>query len=263
MALPGRELALDPALGRFESLYVRCLGAPINGLRIRLRRILPATQGRFERILDAGCGIGVFTMELAKQHPEAKVIGVELDPKLVAKASDIAQRAGITNCTFMAGDVTKLGFKQEFDMTVSVDNLEHIEKDVEALKNLRESLKPGGLLVVHVPGYYRRWLVFGKRVNFDVPGHVRPGYTREQLTEKLETAGFKVMEDHYTYGILETLTNNISYLITGADRRNRLLYAMTFPILLAVSYLGQFSRPRWGAGVLAIAKAAYGADGVS
>ncbi len=54
--------------------------------------------------------------------------------------------------------------------------------------------------------------------------------------------------------MLETFTNNISYLITGADQRRKLQYAVVFPLLLAVSYLGKFSRPRWGAGVLAVAQ---------
>jgi hypothetical protein len=54
--------------------------------------------------------------------------------------------------------------------------------------------------------------------------------------------------------MLETFTNNISYLITGADQRRKLAYAVVFPVLLGVSYFGKFSRPRWGAGVLAMAR---------
>ena len=54
--------------------------------------------------------------------------------------------------------------------------------------------------------------------------------------------------------MLETFTNNISYLITGADQRRKLSYAVVFPLLLAVSYLGKSSRPSWGAGVLAVAR---------
>jgi hypothetical protein len=105
-----------------------------------------------------------------------------------------------------------------------------------------------------VPGYERRWLLFGRRVNFDVPGHVRPGYRAEDLVRKLEEAGFQVTAHRYTYGPIETLTNNISYLITGADQRRKLQYAAVFPVLLAVSYLGKFSKPRWGAGLLAVAR---------
>lgn len=251
---PGRELSLDPGRSKFEQMYANLLGAPANGLRIRLRRVLPATEGSYQTILDAGCGSGVFSYELAKRHPEAQVTGVELEPDLVGRANEIARRAHLTNCRFQQGDVTKLDFEGDFDLVVSVDNFEHVEDDIAAMRTLLHALRPGGRLVAHVPGYERRWILFGRRVNFDVPGHVRPGYKAEDLVRKLGEAGFEVTAHQYTYGPLETLTNNISYLITGADQRRKLQYAAVFPLLLAVSYLGKFSRPRWGAGVLAVAR---------
>jgi SAM-dependent methyltransferase len=248
--LPGCELSLDPGRSRFERAYARLLGAPANGLRIRLRRVLPATAGEHRTILDAGCGPGVFSFELAKRHPQAQVLGIELEPELVGRATTIAERAGLTNCAFEKGDVTRLDFDARFDLVVSVDNLEHVEDDVTAMRTLLRALRPGGTLVVHVPGYERRWLLFGRRVNFDVPGHVRPGYRAPELADKLRRAGFDVVDQRYTYGPLETLTNNLSYLISGADQRNKGLYAIAFPALLGLSYLGKFSNPSWGAGVL-------------
>jgi hypothetical protein len=71
---------------------------------------------------------------------------------------------------------------------------------------------------------------------------------------RLREAGFEVTSHQYTYGAIETFTNNLSYLITGADQRRKLQYAAVFPVLLAVSYLGKFSQPSWGAGVLAVAR---------
>ncbi len=263
IGFPGAELALDPSLPWAERVYVRCLGVPVNGLRIRLRRVLPATRGTYRRILDAGSGPGVFAMELAKRHPEAEVVGVDNEPGVVERANAIARRAAITNCRFQVGDVTDLRFRNEFDLVVSVDNLEHIDDDVQALRCLRSALVTGGKLVLHTPGYHRRWLLFGKRVNFEVPGHARPGYHMAELRSKLELAGFTVAEMRATYGILETFTNNISYLISGADRRNKHLYAVVFPLLLSLSYLGKFARPRWGAGILATAIVSDAGRGVA
>lgn len=251
---PGRELSLDPGRSKFERMYANLLGAPANGLRIRLRRVLPATQGSYQTILDAGCGSGVFSYELAKRHPQAQVTGVELEPDLVARDNEIARQAHLTNLHFEQGDVTKLDFEDEFDLVLSVDNFEHVEDDVAAMRTLLQALRPGGRLVAHVPGYERRWILFGRRVNFDVPGHVRPGYRAEDLVRKLREAGFQVTACRYTYGPVETFTNNISYLITGADQRRKLEYAAVFPALLAVSWLGKYSRPKWGAGVLAVAR---------
>jgi SAM-dependent methyltransferase len=251
---PGCELSLDVSRSQFERMYARVLGAPANGLRIRLRRVLPATRGTFANILDGGCGQGVFSMELAKAHPEAQVVGIDMDPTLVSRANAIAQRAGLTNVRFEVGDVTKLEYDAAFDLVVSVDNLEHVEDDVTAMRGLMRALRPGGRAVVHVPGYERRWLIFGRRVNFDVPGHVRPGYRTNELVERLTGAGFDVSSYQSTYGIVETFTNNISYLITGADQKRKGAYALVFPFLLALSWLGKTSRPQWGAGVLAVAQ---------
>lgn len=199
-------------------------------------------------------------MEIAKQNPRAEVIGIELDPALVERAAEIARRAGLHNCCFAQGDVTNLWMEAEFDLAVSVDNLEHVKDDVEAMRNLRRALVPGGKLVLHTPGYHRRWLIRGKRVNFDVPGHVRPGYRPDELVEKLERAGFQVESIRHTYGILETFTNNLSYLITRADRRNKGVYGLIFPFLLAGSWLGQWARPDWGAGILVTARRPEGPD---
>ena len=251
---PGRELSLDESRSRFERMYASLLGAPANGLRIRLRRVLPVTRGSYQAILDAGCGAGVFSLELAKQHPEARVTGVELEPELVERANKIARLANIGNCHFEQGDVTKLDFEDAFDLVVSVDNFEHVEDDIAAMRTLLRALRPGGRLVAHPPGYERRWLLLRRRVNFDVPGHVRPGYHADQLVAKLTEAGFEVTDHQYTYGPVETFTNNISYLITGADQQRKMLYAAVFPLLLALSWFGQFSRPRWGAGVLVSAR---------
>ncbi|HYK70273.1 MAG TPA: class I SAM-dependent methyltransferase [Streptosporangiaceae bacterium] len=251
---PGRELSLDESRSRFERMYASVLGAPANGLRIRLRRVLPMTRGSYQAILDAGCGAGVFSLELAKQHPEARVTGVELEPELVERANEIARRAGLDNCHFEQGDVTKLDFENAFDLVVSVDNFEHVEDDIAAMRTLLRALRPGGRLVAHTPGYERRWLLLRRRVNFDVPGHVRPGYHADELVAKLTEAGFEVTDHQYTYGPVETFTNNISYLITGADQQRKMVYAAVFPLLLAISWFGQFSRPRWGAGVLVAAR---------
>jgi hypothetical protein len=146
---------------------------------------------------------------------------------------------------------------------VSVDNLEHVGDDLSAMKTLWQALRPGGTLVAHVPGYERRWLLFGRRVNFDVPGHVRPGYRAPELAEKLREAGFEIDRQAYTFGATETFTNNISYLITGADQRNKLLYAVVFPTLLGLSYIGKFSSPRWGAGLLTVARRPVGSNGLA
>ena len=108
---PGRELSLDPGPQPVRAAVREPAG------RAGQRAAHPAATGAARHrglvpaILDAGCGSGVFSYELAKRHPEAQVIGVELEPELVARANEIAKRAQLSNCSFQEGDVTKLDFE--------------------------------------------------------------------------------------------------------------------------------------------------------
>ncbi len=266
----GKELAFDSSLNRLERLYVSVLGAPISGLRIRVRRLMPTLE-RIVRdkseeghgqlhVIDVGCGTGVFSFEVAKRFPHTRVLGVDNWVELVEKDIQIAGAAGLSNCKFQVADVMNLATQRDFDIAVCIDNLEHIEDDATAIANIRGCLRPDGLALFHVPGLYRRWLLFGKHTNFDVKGHVRPGYTLEEIRSKVESAGFSILEAHYTYGWLETVTNNLSYLITGADRRNKYTYALIFPLLNALAFFGQWARPSWGAGVVVLAQRSQGPD---
>lgn len=250
----GKELAYSPQLGELEKKYIRIFGAPICGLRIRLRRVFQVLDFDAASILDAGCGRGVFSYQLAKKYPDANVIGVDIDEQQLIQNTNISKRLNLRNLCFKKADVSDLPFEGEFDLVLSVDNLEHIEDDQAGLNSLFLSLKPGGTLVLHVPGYERRWLVWKFRENFDVPGHYRPGYIREELCEKIERTGFNIESSYYTFGWLETIANNLSYLITKAEAKNKIIYALIFPLLNGIAWLGRYAKPEKGAGILILAK---------
>ncbi|CAE6812599.1 23S rRNA (uracil(1939)-C(5))-methyltransferase RlmD [Xanthomonas arboricola pv. corylina] len=61
--------------------------------------------GPDDRVLDLFCGLGNFTLPLARGVRE--VVGVEGDAGLVARARDNAQRNGLTNAKFHAADLTQ------------------------------------------------------------------------------------------------------------------------------------------------------------
>ena len=109
--------------------------------------------------------------------------------------------------------------------------------------------------MLHVPALYRRYPVWKKRQNFDVKTHVRTGYKNREIIEKVARAGYTIRESGFTYGFWETLANNISYMVTGAQMKNKNLYALIFPLLNAISLLGARARPiKLGAGVYVVAE---------
>lgn len=258
MTIPLKKFFLeDPRLTGFQKLYIQIFGIPISGLRIRLRRILPQISGEFTSILDLGCGKGLFTFALSQKFPQAKVIGVDIDKEQIEANQAIAQKHQIKNIEFKVEDILKMEFKDKFDLILSVDNLEHIEDDELVLRKIHAALKPGGRFYCHVPAYHRIWIFNKMSENFDVPGHVRPGYKKENFLEKFKKSGFRIQKFGMTYGYLETVSNNISYLVTGAAQKNALFYAFVFPILNFVAWLGRKQDPKdRGAALFAVASKA-------
>jgi SAM-dependent methyltransferase len=254
----GHVLRFDPTLSVAERLYVRLLGVPILGLRIRARYLLPVISRlegkRFSKIADAGSGRGLFTFYLATRFPDAEVVGMDIDRRQIAVNNSIAARLDQKNCRFLVQDVTELPAEASYGLILSTDNLEHLEDDRAQCAAFYRALAPGGNLLVHVPHLTRN--VFGwRRINFmGIEGHVRPGYTKESLTSMLREAGLEIEEAVYSYGSFETLANDLSYLVTGGREKRRHLYALVFPLLLAISQLGRLSTPRQGSGVVVLAR---------
>jgi len=252
----GREQRLHPGHSLAERSYISLLGTPVVGLRIRARTLLgllPSSRGIGE-VLDAGSGPGVITFLLAGEYPDARVTGVDLSLEEVDNCRAIASRGGFSNTSFQHADIARLPWKDRFDLIVCVDILEHIDDDGAAVASLCRALAPGGTLVLHVPAKFRRYPVFKRTPNFEVPSHVRTGYAPEEIREVVANAGLTIARTGHTFGFLETLANNLGYMITKAEKRNRLLYAAAFPFLNFLAWLGRSSRPgQEGAGVYVIA----------
>ena len=101
----------------------------------------------------------------------------------------------------MSSQLVKMGFRtathvnqlnSEYDFIYTSNVLEHIEDDVEALRDLKNSLKPSGLLGVYVPAFGILFSDLDRAV-----GHHRR-YRRNNIIEKLEEAGFRILFCHYS-----------------------------------------------------------------
>lgn len=253
----GSEIALTPGLTNLEKTYIRIFGAPILGLRVRARTILPFLDrvGRPRRIVDAGSGRGMITLACARKFPSAEVIGVDLDDGQNRHNNEITARLGLSkNLSFLTWDAMKLRDLGRFDLIISTDMLEHLEDDLGGVRMFHDALTSGGYLLVHVPHRTRRTFGWTRGNWMDVEGHVRPGYTKDGLTDLLTQGGLKVRDCIFNYNSFETLANDISKVITGAKQANKGLYAVAFPFLMIIVFLGSFYRLRHdGSGLVALA----------
>ncbi len=150
-----------------------------------LRRLRPG------RLLDIGCGRGFVTV-IAARHAR-RVVAVDVAPDAVAQTRELLRAhpdARVMVADVLGGDGGRVDadLAEPFDAVVLSEVLEHLEDDCAALRTCHRLLRPGGSLVLTVPGNPRLWTRWD-----DLAGH-RRRYTRSELTTRLVSAGFRVRE---------------------------------------------------------------------
>jgi ubiquinone/menaquinone biosynthesis C-methylase UbiE len=104
-----------------------------------------------DRVLDIGCGFGDTTQQLAAfVGPEGEAVGVDVSDPFIRASIEEAAEAGIRNVSFLAGDVQVMDLPGSFDYAFSRMGVMFFANPVQALRNIRGVLRPGGCLVAVV-----------------------------------------------------------------------------------------------------------------
>jgi len=113
---------------------------------------VPAHQRELSKgknILVAGCATGQEPMNMAIQHPEAQVLGIDLSIPSIAYGKHKAIELGINNIEFMHADILDLDkLEQQFDMIICVGVLHHMEDPIQGWRKLLSCLKPDGVMKI-------------------------------------------------------------------------------------------------------------------
>jgi len=101
-------------------------------------------------VLDAGCGPGRLTVPLAQSVGSAgRVVALDLQPGMLARAKAKTEAAGVTNVAFIAAALGDGSLPDnQFDRVVLVTVLGEIPNREEAIAELFGALKPGGILAI-------------------------------------------------------------------------------------------------------------------
>ena len=207
--MTGRDLKLAALRG--EPSYVWRAGQ-----QRRLQMILAAAGERGRgRVLDNGCGLGLYLQRLAPQARAA--CGVEFEAARARQAGagglPVARAAG-ERLPFAAGS---------FDLILSHEVLEHVADDRQAVAEFSRVLRPGGRAVVFVPNrgypfethgiYWRGRYRFGniplvnylpRRWRDRLAPHVR-AYSRDDLERLISGLPLIPMQRTVIFGAYDNL----------------------------------------------------------
>jgi SAM-dependent methyltransferase len=224
----------------------------------KFRQILARLGGLSgKRALDIGADNGVISYLLRQRGGEWH--SADLDERAVASIRQLVS----SNVHQIDGGATSFA-DDSFDLVVIVDFLEHIPDDHGFIRELARIIKPGGQLVINVPhprpGSWVTRLRHRIGLTDEWHGHLRPGYTIDELRGLLEPS-FSV-EEVVTYSrtfseLVDTGLNGL-YLrmqrrqgatessskgpvVTGSDlRKHRKQFVMLstlYPLLWSVAKL--------------------------
>ena len=180
---------------------------------------LGATDG--QTILDCGCGRG-FYLKMLRHLGSARLFGIDLELPYLRKAR--RNTAPLPAVLVGNASIYDLPFPDEtFDAVILSEILEHVDRDVDALREVRRVLKPGGLAVITVPhaDYPFWWDPVNKTLESLFKTHIGRGplagiwafhvrlYTPRQLRESVLAAGFQVEEErsqtHHSFPFVHNL----------------------------------------------------------
>lgn len=132
--------------------FVRWRHIIVDGLTLHSAKIFPSLEvHEGDKVVDAGCGFGDTAIQLARLvGPTGSVLAVDCCDGFLAYGRQDAKAAGISNVTFLEADVQAYPFKPVHDFCFSRFGTQFFENPVAGLRNMRATLKPGGVMTMVV-----------------------------------------------------------------------------------------------------------------
>jgi 2-polyprenyl-3-methyl-5-hydroxy-6-metoxy-1,4-benzoquinol methylase len=166
-----------------------------------LRNLLGGKKEPFT-VFDAGSGFGQYSYYCARRFSSATIYSVDVKDEQIADCRSFFSRRNLRNVSFEIEDLTIAKHTERFDFILSVDVMEHIQDDVRVFKNFYQALKKNGKVLINTPSNLGGSDAHGESDESFIGEHARNGYSVEDITRKLKSAGFQLEQVAYTYGPL-------------------------------------------------------------
>jgi 2-polyprenyl-3-methyl-5-hydroxy-6-metoxy-1,4-benzoquinol methylase len=118
-------------------------------LRVKLLAVMDLLLPAEGRLLDVGCGFGLWAAYFSQMQPARQIVGVDPSARRIEMARRVAERVG-ARAEFHAEDIRSSTVSGGFAGGYVLDVLHHIPRaDQRAvLERLRDLIQPGGVLLI-------------------------------------------------------------------------------------------------------------------
>ena len=200
-----------------------------------LRKLLRDKKEPFA-MFDAGSGFGQYSYYCAKHFPLSKIHAVDVKDEQIADCRSFFSKMKLTNVSFEVEDLTIPTHTGKFDFVLSVDVMEHIQEDVQVFKNFHQALKPGGKVLINTPSNLGGSDAHDEDDASFIGEHARNGYSVDDITRKLKSAGFLLESVSYTYGTIGMVAwrLGIKYPMLMLNKSKLLFFILPFYYLLTI-----------------------------
>ena len=185
-----------------------------------LKKYLPAVQNGSRSLVDVGCGTGAFTMGAARRGYRS--LGLSWDKRNQTVAQQRAKICKAENATFQVQDVRRLDERPDlagqFDVAICCECIEHILDDVKLMQDIARCLKPDGVLLLTTPNLSFKRMAYDNDNLSTVEdgGHVRRGYSPEDIMRLCQASGFEVLKIEYCSGVLSQKLTSLKRIVANA-----------------------------------------------
>ncbi|WP_165225874.1 class I SAM-dependent methyltransferase [Aquisphaera insulae] len=189
---------------RWSESYDRCvlqwlLFGPSH--RALIRRIRSVAGDRPFRVLDVGCGTGLFASRIRTALPAAEVVGIDLVPEMLARGRRRWDYLA-DNVIPVRGDSERLPFAAgTFDFVTCANSFHHYPNQGRAVQEMQRVLRPGGRLLI-IDGYRDApwgWFIYDVCVTYR-EGNVHHA-SSQRFRDLMGAAGFQAVAQKVHRGL--------------------------------------------------------------
>lgn len=228
-----------------KSGLVRILGFPATLIHgdtlvldrwLWLKKYLPVVEPGSRSLLDVGCGTGAFTVGAARRGYRS--LGLSWDKRNQTVAQQRAKICKADTASFEVQDVRSLDKRpdlaEQFDIAICCECIEHILGDVKLMQDIARCLKPDGVLLLTTPNLSFKPMAYDNENVSTVEdgGHVRRGYSPDDLVRLCQQSGFEVVKIEYCSGVMSQKITSLKRIAANVTSE-----MISWPIVLPLRWI--------------------------